>query len=497
MQFVMQNINKSFGNNKVLNSCNLEIESSEVLGLMGENGAGKSTLMNILAGVHTPDGGQILIDGKEIDMTNPNISKNHGINFIHQELNNWPELTVLENLFMNAEPVTKLGTLDIQFMKSKIKSVMDQYGIFLELDKKVKDLSIGDQQMLEILKSLINESKLIIMDEPTAALSNNEISKLFNIIKTLKIKGVAVIYISHRMDEIFQICDSVLIMRDGVTLTKSTIDNITMDEIIRLMVGRSINEFYPEREVEIGDTIFNVENLSSENNSFSDIRFSLKSGEVLGFSGLMGAGRTEVMRAIFGIDSLKSGDIYINGEQIKEIKPSVMIKKGVGFITDDRKDEGLILDYDIKNNISLPIIDLIKSKIPFIISDKKEDSIANDYSKKLRIKCSSIYEKVGNLSGGNQQKVVLSKWLPLDLKVLILDEPTRGIDVGSKREIYDLINDLAKKGVSIILVSSDLPEVMGMSDRIIVFHEGKIESEFSRKDFDQEKIMLAAVGGKK
>ncbi|WP_308618502.1 sugar ABC transporter ATP-binding protein [uncultured Enterococcus sp.] len=494
MHVAMKNISKSFGTNQVLRDVSMEIKSGEIHALMGENGAGKSTLMNILTGLHKKDAGTILIDGQEKIFSGPKEAEEFGISFIHQEMNSWPQMTVLENLFLNNELRTSFGLLDTKKMRSIALEHFRDLGISLDLDKDLEELSVGQQQMIEITKSLMTDAKILIMDEPTAALSDTEIKALFKIIAQLKGQEVAIVYISHRMEEIFQISDEITVMRDGLSIDTSKTSATNVNEVVRKMVGREISDYYPEKTAGIGEVIFKAEHLTASNGVFKDISFSVRSGEIVGFSGLMGAGRTEIMRGIFGLDPLSDGSITIEGNAKKIESPAKSIQNGIGFLTEDRKSEGLVLDFSVLDNISLPSIDgFVKNGV---VDKKTEAEFAELLIQRLLIKVQSAEDIVGDLSGGNQQKVVLAKWIGAGPKVLILDEPTRGVDVGAKREIYQLINELAERGVAIIVVSSDLPEVMGVSDRILVIHEGKINGELQKKEFDQEKIMTYATGGK-
>lgn len=492
MHIKMENIWKSFGTNSVLEGVDVDIKPGTVHALMGENGAGKSTLMNILTGLHKKDKGKIFVDGKEINYTNINESEDDGIYFIHQEINDYPEMTVLQNIFVANEITTKLGFLDNQKMKEKAESVFKTLGIDISLDSKIKDLSVGQRQLIEIAKVLMKDAKFIVMDEPSASLMTEEIERLFKIIKDLKAKGVTVVYISHRMEEIFEICDYITVMRDGKSVDTKVVSESNYDEVVRKMVGREITDYYPEKTNEIKDTIFEAKNLES-NGVFKNINFHVKEGEILGFSGLMGSGRTEIMRAVFGLDPLDGGEIILKGEKLNIKGPKDSISKGIGFITEDRKDEGLILDESINDNIILPVISQFAKN--HIINDSEVHDLVDMLVNRLKIKSESRNDPASSLSGGNQQKVVLAKWITISPQVLILDEPTRGVDVGAKREIYTLINELAEKGVAIIVVSSDLPELLGISDRIMVVHEGKITGELSREEATQEKIMTYATGG--
>lgn len=443
----MKGIKKSFGENQVLRGVDFNIIAGEIHALMGENGAGKSTLMNILTGLLQADEGSIWVDNQEVKYDNPNDAEGNGISFIHQEMNVWPDMTVLENLFMGKE----------------------------------------------ITKSLLSKSEVIIMDEPSAALTEREIRTLFSIIDKLTARGVAIIYISHRMEEVFEMSNRITVLRDGVSVGTLQTKETNNDEIVRMMVGRDLEDYYPSKTNEIGEIAFEVQNLSKDK-VFKDISFQVRSGEIVGFSGLMGAGRTEIMRSIFGMDSLDSGKLILEGEEIVIHNPSSAIAHGIGFLTENRKDEGLILDESIRENISLPSIDGFNKGM--VIDEKAEREFAELLAKRLAVRAMNVEDEVSSLSGGNQQKVVFAKWIGMGSKVLILDEPTRGVDVGAKREIYQLMNELAERGVAIIMVSSDLPEILGVSDRIIVIHEGKVAGELTKQEATEEKIMMYATGGK-
>ncbi len=491
MQIEMRDIYKAFGMNKVLEGVNFTLLSGEVHALMGENGAGKSTMMNILTGLHKKDGGSILIDGKEVMFHSPKEAERAGIAFIHQELNIWPDMTVLENLFIGRE-MTTLGVLKTKEMKALANKVLNQLDISLPFDRIAGSCSVGEQQMIEIAKTLMLEAKVIIMDEPTSALTEREIRSLFKVIHSLKKTGVSVVYISHRMEEIFEICDRITVMRDGKTIDTKAIEETSFDEVVKKMVGRDLEDRFPSRTAVLGDIVFEVKNLTRKP-TFDSVNFSIRSGEILGISGLMGSGRTEIMRAIFGIDSFEHGEIVINGKKETIRNPSDAVKKGIGFITENRKDEGLLLDFSIRENIALPNLESFAPQ--GIVKREDELTFVNLMIERLKIKTTSSEDAAGDLSGGNQQKIVIAKWIGTAPKVLILDEPTRGIDVGAKREIYQLMNELTERGMAIIMVSSELPEILGMSDRILVVHEGKIAGELNRAEATQEKIMVLATGG--
>lgn len=492
MKISMKNIHKSFGTNQVLTGVNFELLPEEVHALMGENGAGKSTLMNILTGLHKLDQGTIMIDEKETYFSNPKIAEQHGITFIHQELNIWPDMTVLDNLFIGKELKSAFGLLKSNEMKTLALEQFKRLSVTIPLEQEAGQCSVGQQQMIEIAKALLTDAKVIIMDEPTAALTEREIQKLFEVIASLKKEGVSIVYISHRMEEIFSICDRITVMRDGKTVDTKPIPETSFDEVVKKMVGRELTERFPKRVANLGKTVLEVKNFTRKG-VFDNINFFVRSGEIVGVSGLMGAGRTEIMRAIFALDKFDSGETLINGEKVSIKTPYQAIEHGIGFITEDRKDEGLILDFSIRDNIVLPSL---KSFAPKgLIKEKNEQDFVDMLIKRLTVKTESAAATVGSLSGGNQQKVVIAKWVGIGPKVLIMDEPTRGVDVGAKREIYDLMNELTSRGVAIIMVSSELPEILGMSDRILVVHEGRISGELLKEEATQESIMTLATGG--
>lgn len=493
MQIEMKGINKSFGTNQVLKDAGFLLNDGEVHALMGENGAGKSTLMKILTGVYTKDAGTIIVNGQEVSYKTLQEAEKAGIVFIHQELNVMFDLTVEENLFMGKEIKNKFGICNQKAMRQKAKETLDKLGVNISPSKVMSDLSVGQQQMIEICKALMVDAKVIIMDEPTAALTQSETKVLFEVIHSLREKGVSIVYISHRMEEIFELCDRITVLRDGSYIGTRNICDINMNDIVKMMIGREIGERYPKREVKIGKEVLKVSGLTKKG-VFEDINFSVKEGEVLGVSGLMGAGRTEIMQAIFGNLPYESGEIEIGGQKVVIKSPQAAIKNGIGFITEDRKTEGLLLEESIQTNVALANLDKI-SVNNVMLQKNKEDTLALKSIEELHIKCFGPQHECNNLSGGNQQKVVFAKWIYTEPKILILDEPTRGVDIGAKKEIYTIINELAAKGVAIIMVSSELPEVLGMSDRIMVIREGTLRGILNQEEANQENIMTLATGG--
>lgn len=492
MRIEMRGIDKSFGSNQVLKQAGFTLESGEVHALMGENGAGKSTLMKILTGVYTKDAGTVLVDGKEVNYKNPQEAEKAGIVFIYQELNVMFDLTVEENLFMGKEIHGKFGICDKKAMQKKAQEALNILGVNISPKTVMAELSVGQQQMVEICKALMADAKVIIMDEPTAALTQSETVALFKVIESLRKKGVSMVYISHRMEEIFELCDRITVLRDGSYIGVKNIPETNMNEIVKMMIGREIGERYPSRNVKIGKEVLKVKELTRKG-TFHDVNFSVRAGEVLGVSGLMGAGRTEIMQAIFGNLSYESGTIEIDGKEVKISNPRQAMEHGIGFITEDRKTEGLMLDKSIRENISL--CNLRRISKSSVISREAEKNMVAEAIKDLHIKCFGSYHECNNLSGGNQQKVVLAKWILTNPKILILDEPTRGVDIGAKKEIYSIINKLAAQGVAIIMVSSELPEVLRMSDNIMVVREGEVRGIISYEEANQERVMTLATGG--
>ena len=492
MRIEMRGIDKLFGSNQVLKQAGFTLESGEVHALMGENGAGKSTLMKILTGVYTKDAGTVLVDGKEVNYKNPQEAEKAGIVFIYQELNVMFDLTVEENLFMGKEIHGKFGICDKKAMQKKAQEALNILGVNISPKTVMAELSVGQQQMVEICKALMADAKVIIMDEPTAALTQSETVALFKVIESLRKKGVSMVYISHRMEEIFELCDRITVLRDGSYIGVKNIPETNMNEIVKMMIGREIGERYPSRNVKIGKEVLKVKELTRKG-TFHDVNFSVRAGEVLGVSGLMGAGRTEIMQAIFGNLSYESGTIEIDGKEVKISNPRQAMGHGIGFITEDRKTEGLMLDKSIRENISL--CNLRRISKSSVISREAEKNMVAEAIKDLHIKCFGSYHECNNLSGGNQQKVVLAKWILTNPKILILDEPTRGVDIGAKKEIYSIINKLAAQGVAIIMVSSELPEVLGMSDNIMVVREGEVRGIISYEEANQERVMTLATGG--
>lgn len=491
----MTNITKRFPGVLALDKLNFNLKAGEVHVLLGENGAGKSTLIKTMTGAFIPDEGTIKIDGKEVNIAGPIHAQELGVGAVYQEFNLVPDLTVGENVFLGKEPLTGiLKTLDRKTMYRRTSEALNKVGSDIDPRTKTSTLGVASQQMVEIAKALNAESKILILDEPSAVLTEKEITKLFEVIRVLTAAGVGIVYISHRLEELNEIADRVTIMRDGQYIDTIEVEKgkVDKEELIRLMVGRELNDLFPKYQVPIGEELLRVEALTQED-GIKNISFSLKKGEILGIGGLVGAGRSETAKAIFGADKIDSGKIFIEGKEILIKSPKDAIKAGIGLAPEDRKIEGLIQILEIDNNINLANMDDIC--VGEYISNKQMKSKSQALSDKLNIVTPSLRQTVNNLSGGNQQKVVLAKWLATKAKIIILDEPTRGIDVGAKVEVYKLMNELVKEGAGIIMISSELPELLAMSDRILVMHEGEITGELKASEATQEKVLSFAAGG--
>ena len=486
----MNNISKSFPGVKALDHVKFELRSGEVMALLGENGAGKSTLMKILSGVYTRDEGTMEIFGKSYDDLTPKQAQEAGVAIIHQELNMCRHLTVTENMFLGREVKGGLS-LNNAKMRKEAKRVLDDLRIDISPDQIVGDLPVSKQQMVEIAKALSIDARILIMDEPTSSLTAKEIDDLFRIIRKLRDEGRGIVYISHRLEELSHIVDRVTIMRDGQYITDGNFKDMDMDYIIKNMVGREIKEKFPRVECRKGKKIFEVKNLNA-GKMVRDINFSLYEGEIVGFAGLMGAGRTETTRAIFGVDPKTGGEIFLDGKEVKISCPMDAIKAGIVLAPEDRKKDGLCTKLSIRHNLALPNLDLICSKLG-VISRKQEDDLCEKAVKDLLIKTPTVEVNAGNLSGGNQQKVVVGKWLARNSRVVIFDEPTRGIDVGAKVEIYNLMNQLKKQGIAVMFVSSEMPEVLGIADRVIVMCDGRITGEVIAKETTQNEVLKFAT----
>lgn len=484
----MNNISKSFAKVRVLHDVNFKVKPGEVHALVGENGAGKSTLMKILMGIHSPDNGEILISGYKAHIKNPHEAIAYGISMIHQELNPIMDMEVSENIFLGRE-IHQNGLVNIREERNQAETLFKEIGIDINPRTLMRNLSVAQIQLVEIVKAISLSSKVIVMDEPTSAITQKEVKTLFEQIDRLRRQNVAIIYISHKMDEIFQIADRISVLRDGELIGTFPVTDVNNDSLIRMMVGREIKEFIPKTVVPVGEVVLEVENLS-RGKHFQNVSFKLHAGEILGIAGLVGAGRSELAESIFGITQPTDGVIRINGRPVNHKNPKHAIRNKIALITEDRKQTGLNLKFSVKDNIT--IVNLEGLSRMGIINDANERKAADDYIHDLSIRTTSHNTLLSNLSGGNQQKVVLAKWLLTTPEIIILDEPTRGIDVGAKRDIYLLIGELVKAGKAVLMISSEIPEIMGLSDRIIILAAGKKTGEISRQDFSQELIMRYA-----
>ncbi|MFA6822119.1 MAG: sugar ABC transporter ATP-binding protein [Sphaerochaetaceae bacterium] len=492
---VMSNIHKSFPGVKALDEVNFSLKAGEVHALIGENGAGKSTLMKILTGVYKMDEGEILLEGEAVHINKTIDAQNLGISIIYQEFNLFPHLTVAENLYIRREP-RKLAKwiIDDKAQRQKTREMLAEIHLDLDPNRKVNTLSVAQQQMLEIAKALALNAKIVIMDEPTSALTDAEIENLFRIIHELKRRKVGIVYISHRLEELQHIADRVTVLRDGKFVGTVDYKDTSVRELVRMMVGRELGDYFPERTAKPSDVLLEVHGLTRKK-VIEDISFNLHRGEILGVAGLMGAGRTEMARALFGADHVDSGEILLEGELIQIKSPFDAIRHGIGYLTEDRKRDGLTMGLNVKENIALASIKDF-TKWGGRMDDGRIGEVSKEYVDQLQIKTPSLNQLVKFLSGGNQQKVILARWLCKGTKILIFDEPTRGIDVGAKREIYNLMNQLTADGHAIIMISSELPEILGMSDRILTMHEGKVAGITDRASATEESIMYLATGGR-
>ena len=487
----LKGIEKSFPGVKALSGASLNVYPGRVMALVGENGAGKSTMMKVLTGIYTKDAGSLLWLGKETSFKGPKYSEQAGIGIIHQELNLIPQLSIAENIFLGCEFVSRLGNINWKMMYREADKLLARLNLRFTSERLVGELSIGDQQMVEIAKVLSFESKVIIMDEPTDALTDTETESLFRVIRELRNQGRGIVYISHRMKEIFEICDDVTVFRDGHFVAEREVSSLTEESLIEMMVGRKLEEQYPHIDKQPGKVRLQVDKLSGP--GVKEVSFTLREGEILGVSGLMGAGRTELMKVLYGALPKTAGHIVLDGKEISPRSPQDGLEHGIVYISEDRKRDGLILGMSVKENMSLTALRYF-SRTSGSLMHKEEELAVSDFIELFNVKTPSMNQPIGLLSGGNQQKVAIARGLMTRPNILILDEPTRGVDVGAKKEIYQLINQFKADGLSIILVSSEMPEVLGMSDRIMVMHEGKASGIFSRTEATQEKIMAAAVG---
>lgn len=487
----MKNMIKEFSGVRVLDNVDFNIYKANIMGLVGENGAGKSTLMKILTGVYVKTLGQVYLDEKPVEFKTTKESQDNGVAIIHQELNLVRDLSIGENIYLGREPVSASGRINWKKLFEDSKIWIKKLGLVEDPRELVKNLSVGKQQLVEIAKALSLDARIIIMDEPTGALTLSETDKLFQVVKELKNEGQSIVYISHRLNEIFQICDHVTVLRDGVLVGEKPIQDLDEDKIIEMMVGRKLSEQYPRVDTELGDVVLKVNNLT--NRFISNVSFELKKGEILGIAGLVGAGRTELARTIYGVYHPDSGEILLDNKAVSINSPKDALENGIAYLSEDRKENGIVLGMDLVENVTLSSLDKYTRKFGNIDKQKERES-TDGYIKSMSIKAASKNQLLQFLSGGNQQKVALAKNLDTNPKILILDEPTRGVDVGAKKEIYELINEYKQKGMSILMISSEIPEILGISDRVIVMHEGKVAGTMNIADASQEKIMTYAVG---
>jgi rhamnose transport system ATP-binding protein len=486
----LSDISKSFAGVHALRGVQFALRPGEVHALLGENGAGKSTLVKIITGVHQPDTGEITVDGRLVHLADPRQANALGISAIYQELSIFPDLDIAENIFAGRRPKLFGALVDWRTMYREAGRLLNSLGVNLDLRTKARNLSIAQQQMVEIARALSVRSRILIMDEPTSALTLHEVADLFQIVRRLRDSGTAILFISHRLEELFEIADRVTVLRDGTYVDTRPTTGVSQDELIRMMVGRTVNELFPKQAVAPGAVVLRVTNLS-RTGAFSDVSFELHQGEILGMAGLVGAGRTEVSQALFGVSPADMGTIEIDGQPVRITDPRQALAHGLALVPEDRQHHGLVLPLDIAENVTLPVLSRF-TKRGWLMMQAAHQA-GHEAATRLEVKATSVWQKVRELSGGNQQKVVLAKWLATNPRILILDEPTRGIDIGTKAAVHRLMGELAVAGMAILMISSELPEVLGMSDRILVMHEGRVTGEFSRAEATQEKIMLAAT----
>ncbi|MCU1404824.1 MAG: D-xylose transporter ATP-binding protein [Glaciihabitans sp.] len=486
----LREVEKAFGSVIALKSGSLALHRNSIHALVGENGAGKSTLVKIIAGLYQRDAGEFLLDGTSVDFSTTAQSKNSGIAVIYQEPTLFPDLSVTENVFMGRQPTGRFGRIDRKAMRTEVVGLFRRLGVKIDPDRPAEGLSIADQQIIEIAKAMSLDAKVLVMDEPTAALSGVEVDRLFAVARSLRDEGRALLFISHRFDEVFDLCDRITVMRDGEYISTTPTTETTVDAIVRQMVGRDITELFPKQETEVKEVLLEVSGLNSTG-VFHDINFTVRSGEIVGLAGLVGAGRSEVARAVFGVDSYESGTVTLLGKIIPPRNAAAAMNAGIALVPEDRRKQGLVLDSSVSRNITMAIQKRLTKA--GVLTDRSENSAARIWASRLEVKTNALDTVAGTLSGGNQQKVVLGKWLATNPKVLIIDEPTRGIDVGTKSEVHRLLSQLASEGMGILMISSELPEVLGMADRVLVMREGRITAEISRADATSESVMFAAT----
>ena len=487
----LSGVSKQFGPVQALRGVDLVLYPGEIHALVGENGAGKSTLVKMLAGIHQPDQGMLRINGEETVLDGPLAARERGIAVIHQHPTLFPDLDVAENIYMGRQPRDRIGRIDWRAMYAEVSRLLATLGEEINVRAPVRALAVADQQLVEIAKALSLNARVLIMDEPTASLSAREVDRLFAIVRRLRDQGVAILFVSHRLDEVYALCDTITVFRDGAFVVTAPTAELSTEETIRAMVGRRLEALFPKEDAAIGKVLLRVRGLTLAG-VFRDIGFELRRGEILGLFGLVGAGRTEVARVLFGADQADTGTIELDGQPLRITSPSAALRQGIAYVPEDRHALGLVLEHPIAANVTLPI--LARLSRWSLLNRSREQAIATDYAQQLQVKASGVNQVVAALSGGNQQKVVIAKWLATSPKVLILDEPTRGIDIGAKAEVHRIISHLAAAGMGIILISSELPEVLAMADRVLVMHEGRLTGEFNRGAADQETVMYAATG---
>ncbi|MEC5151721.1 sugar ABC transporter ATP-binding protein [Cryobacterium sp. GrIS_2_6] len=486
----LRGVAKAFGSVVALTSADLTVHMNSIHALVGENGAGKSTLVKIVAGLYQRDAGDFLLRGESVDFRSTAEAKAAGIAVIYQEPTLFPDLSVTENIFMGRQPTQRFGRIDRKAMRAEAEELFTRLAVRIDPDRPAEGLSIADQQIIEIAKAISVDARVLIMDEPTAALSGVEVDRLFAVARSLRDEGRALVFISHRFDEVFALCDTITVMRDGQYISTDAIQSTSVDEIVRRMVGREVTDLFPKEVAPVGDVLLEVEGLTSAG-VFHDVSFTVRSGEIVGLSGLVGAGRSEIVRAVFGVDRYDSGAVRMHGKSVPKLNPTAAMAAGMALVPEDRRKQGLVLESSVARNLTLSTRTRL-SRFGFIDSSL-ENRAAKDWAGRLEVKTNALDTEVGTLSGGNQQKVVLGKWLSTHPEVLIIDEPTRGIDVGTKAEVHRLLSQLAGEGLGIVMISSELPEILGMADRVLVVREGRITAEVSRADATAESIMFAAT----
>jgi rhamnose transport system ATP-binding protein len=487
----LEDVSKSFGAVAALRGAHLELRSGEAHALVGENGAGKSTLVKVLAGVHGPDTGRVLLDGRPVHLDSPAAARAAGIAVIYQEPTLFPDLSVAENIFMGRQPLAAGRRIDRKELHARCAALFERLGVRLDPERPARGLSIADQQMVEIAKALSFDARVLVMDEPTAALSGVEVERLFTVARSLRDAGAAVLFISHRFEEVFDLCDRITVMRDGQWVVTDDAADLTVDQVVRLLVGRDVSSLFPKQDVEPGEVVLSVRGLTRRG-VFSDVSFDVRAGEIVALAGLVGAGRSEVVRAVFGVDAYDEGSVEVAGRPLRPGRPAAAMAAGIALVPEDRRQQGLVMELSVERNATLTRRWQLARW--GLLSSRAERATAAEWSTKLQVKAGKLADPVSTLSGGNQQKVVLAKWLSTNPTVLIVDEPTRGIDVGTKAEVHRLLSQLAADGLAVVMVSSELPEVLGMADRVLVMHEGRLVDDIPRARADEDSVMLAATG---